>query len=256
MTSPVTEIPDDGEWPRIDHFIAAADFHHTGTPDENRALERLIERARHSGAVLLILGDFFNYWLGRRHYELETYRDTLELLRSATQAGQPIALVPGNRDFLLDAEFQARTGVEVIRDEFQFECGSARVHCSHGDLLASSDLMYQGARKLFHSSFLRELSRRLPRVVIERIARALRQNSSKKLEGLAEDRYPPDLTMVGELVEAGAELVLCGHFHRRIWREVSASPRRGLFVIVEPYEERGYFVEGRSGEWTEHRLRS
>ena len=61
----------------------------------------------------MILGDLFEYWIGTEQARTRGGGEVLETLAERVRAGTAIDVIPGNRDFLLDASFEAASGCRV-----------------------------------------------------------------------------------------------------------------------------------------------
>ena len=63
---------------------------------------------------LVVLGDLFDAWVGPAHARLSGAARIVAALHAAHARGLAIQLVPGNRDFLLDA-MQKTCGRKAVR---------------------------------------------------------------------------------------------------------------------------------------------
>src|SRR5438552_17870097 len=61
---------------------------------------------------LVILGDLFDVWVGPAQERMPGAPRVLGALRALVARGTAVAIVPGNRDFLLDRSFEERTGAQ------------------------------------------------------------------------------------------------------------------------------------------------
>ena len=71
-------------------------------PDVVDAFRSSLEAVRRRGGTLVLLGDVFDRWLGRRQAEEAFERGVLDQLGETAAAGVRLAFVAGNRDFLFD----------------------------------------------------------------------------------------------------------------------------------------------------------
>jgi UDP-2,3-diacylglucosamine hydrolase len=110
-------------------------------------LEFLRTRARGAEA-LYILGDLFEYWIGDDVAEQPEYRPLLDGLRALTQAGVPVYVMHGNRDFLLGAGFEQASGCRLIPDPTVITLYGEPVLLMHGDTLCTDDLPYLKFRQM------------------------------------------------------------------------------------------------------------
>ncbi len=232
----------------------AADFHLVGDGAGCDDFEELLQRAQSAGAHLCLLGDVFHTWYGPQHLKLEMYQRELEVMRQATDAGLVLTLLPGNRDFLLDDGFTRRTGVEVLGDEFRVTLKSTSIHLSHGDLFATADVRYQRMRRVIRSRMIRFLARALPEPVVRRMAFRLRRHSEQVVRQKTLSTLEPDVTEVKKHLDSGCSTVVCGHFHRYRNQVLESRQGPGQFIVLEPFEDRGFYLVHEGERWTEHRL--
>lgn len=237
----------------MDRAWIVADLHLDASEGRRLLFAKLLERASDEEAPLFILGDLFHYWFGRKHFEIAMFEREIELLERAADR-TAIALLPGNRDFLVDSTFAAATGVEVGGDAIFLSVGDRRAHLSHGDLFCTSDLHYQAMRQLIRSWPIRTLAHSLPTSWVNRIASRLRDYSEDVVPTKAFEVLEPDRTEVAALVQAGFDTVVCGHFHRYLHELYDEPWGRGEFYVLEPFEERGFVLEATANGWNEWRI--
>lgn len=189
---------------------------------------------------LVVLGDFFDVWVGPAQARLPGAAAVLDALRARTARGTEIDVVHGNRDFLLDASFEARTGA-VVRprgligriDRSQDGEPDERVVLLHGDELCTRDKAYQRLKKVVRSPPVLALAPRLPLPVATFFARSLRRTSVRALE-----TKPPDTKVLQEAAarwyaqayHAGA--VVCGHAHAYRDTRLAAGPR---WIVLDAF---------------------
>ncbi len=234
--------------------IFAADLHLDGSERARERFRRLLRVALERDAAVFLLGDVFHYWLGPRHLALPMFRRELEILRGAVGLGTPITIVPGNRDFLLDAAFGEETGVHVAPDAIEIQLAGERIHLSHGDLFGSSDVKYLRMRRVLHSKPVRFAARTLPTFLVAAVARRLRRHSEEVVAQKSAETLAPDVDRVKELVAQGYSQVICGHFHHVRDEPLTEGGRSGRFRVLEPFEDHGYFLQGDASGWAEERL--
>lgn len=96
--------------------------------------------------ALYILGDLFEYWIGDDVIAQPEYAPIVSALRTFTQAGVPLYLMHGNRDFLLGEEFCRATGATLLPDPTLIDLYGQETLLMHGDLLCTDDVEYQAVR--------------------------------------------------------------------------------------------------------------
>ncbi len=176
---------------------------------------------------LLILGDLFEYWVGPAQIELPGTKAVLEALARLVGEGTTIDVVPGNRDFLLDARFERASSCRVRFDGLVGRLPHGeRVLFVHGDEFATRDANHQRLRRLFRSRAFRTAVLYLPRFVAFRLARALRKTSKRTKQGKEQYEMALQPDAVRALAKANdAGIVVCGHAHRFVDERVPDGPR-------------------------------
>jgi UDP-2,3-diacylglucosamine hydrolase len=194
--------------------VAIADLHlDAQRADGGAALVRFLAAAPPPGA-LIVLGDLFDVWVGPAQARMEGARVVLAALRALAERGTRIHVVPGNRDFLLDASFEAATGAVLHREGFVGRSGPARVLCVHGDTLCTRDTGYLRLRRVMRSGPVQWLGPRLPLWMGRALARRLRRASVQAIAAKLPDEKSVQPAAADRLARAHrADVVLCGHAH-------------------------------------------
>lgn len=103
-------------------------------------------REQVSGAdALYILGDLFEVWIGD-DMPSEVADMVAAALRTYADAGTPLYFMPGNRDFLVGADYAARAGFRILPDPCVVDLYGEPTLLLHGDLLCTDDIAYQAFR--------------------------------------------------------------------------------------------------------------
>jgi UDP-2,3-diacylglucosamine hydrolase len=249
-------IPVDGlpEFPIVPGTKVIADLHlDLGHPEGAKPfLDWLARNPRLPG--LVVLGDFFDVWVGPAQEETPGAPPLLDALRAVVARGARVDVVHGNRDFLLDASFERRTGAKVHPMGFvgRYDRAAAgdpvgRAVLIHGDELCTRDKAYIRLRKVLRSGPVRGIAPRLPLSVATFVARSLRRTSAR-----AVDRKPPDTKIVQEAAcrwhatAYHADTVVCGHAHRYRDMRLSSGPR---WIVLDAFGgDRDVLEFGADGE--------
>lgn len=169
-----------------------------------------------------ILGDLFNYWYSGLETECASL---LACLRAAR-----VSLLSGNRDFLLTNT----TGLNLIAaEEFPVELDGRRLILAHGHSLTRADYGFKCMHALVWPLF-RWLDRRLPLRIKDGLAR--RMVHASRAGQLAGAEIAP-----AALRRLGADLVICGHLHRKI-----VEP--GL-IVLPAFVDAGEYLVYADGAW-------
>lgn len=205
------------------------------------------ERIR-GAPTLLILGDFYDAWVGRAHAELPGAAATIAALAELVATGTQVALLHGNRDFLLDAHFERLTGATIHPRGLMTQLpGGARCLWIHGDELCTRDHAYQRLRRVIRSGPVRALSRALPLTVGRSLARRLRSASVRAVAAkISEEKSIQADAAQRWAAETGAARLVCGHAHE--FRRVPLDAGAELIVLDAFGGPRDVLVVGASGE--------
>lgn len=227
--------------------LAIADLHLD--PASAAACKRFVEFSeRVRGApALLILGDFYDAWVGRAHAGLPGAALTITALRQLVESGMEVHVLHGNRDFLLDAHFERSTGARVHPRGLSTRLpdGSGCLFI-HGDELCTRDHAYQRLRRVIRSSPVRGLSRALPLTVGRSLARRLRSASVQAVAAKLPEEKSIQLDAARRwAVESGVPRLVCGHAHE--FRRVPLEPSAELIVLDAFGGDRDVLVVEASG---------
>jgi len=171
---------------------------------------------RTSADAVFILGDLFEFWPGSDAVQLSFEQRCVQVLGDAARQRR-VALMVGNRDFLVTPELLQSVGVHALPDPTLLRFGSHLVLLTHGDALCLADTAYQQFRAWTRNPATQEefLARPLP----ERVALGAKVRHAS--EAGRRQAPPPggwaDLdayAAVACLQAAGAVCMVHGHTHR------------------------------------------
>ena len=139
-------------------FISDLHLSHS-EPDTMNAFLRFLEHEAAEHAELLILGDFFDYWIGDdASYTMAAVADALR----AYSASHGLYIMHGNRDFMMGERFAREIGATLLRDPAVGVLRGERILLSHGDLWCTFDADYQKVRRRVRSVWWQWIMLRLP----------------------------------------------------------------------------------------------
>jgi UDP-2,3-diacylglucosamine hydrolase len=193
---------------------------------------------------LVILGDFFDYWIGDDEAFAPGIRPITEALaRFSSQ--RRLFLMQGNRDFIMGSRYARAAGGTLLRDPAVAETDGVRILLSHGDRWCTLDADYQKLRRRVRSVWWQWLAMRLPLAKRRRIAEDARRRSTAK-KTLKDARVTDVVAQdVAEAARAaGCSIVIHGHVH--LPRVTEPAP--GIVCAVLPD---WHFAGGRAerGGW-------
>jgi len=198
-----------------------SDLHLTpGMPRTLAVFQRVLDQAAQHARALFILGDFFEFWVGDEECDTPFAAGVAAALRRLANAGVPVYLMHGNRDFLIGRRFAEAAGATLLPDPSVIVCAGQRVVLSHGDMLCTDDARYMRFRHWTRKGWVQRLFLLLPLATRLGIARRLRADSEA---GRA--RQPADAPPAGYgdatpaavdalMAESAAATLVHGHTHR------------------------------------------
>ena len=101
--------------------------------------------AREAEAVY-VMGDLFDAWLGDDQRREPFARAIVASLRGVRDAGVPLHVARGNRDFLLGADFAHDAGATLLDEQTVVDIAGTPTLLTHGDELCTDDVAYQQFR--------------------------------------------------------------------------------------------------------------
>ena len=183
-------------------------------PDLTRALMGFLDEYRGQCSRLFILGDLFEAWIGDD--DPSALADEVAMaLADFAATGTKIALMHGNRDFLLGEAYAARCGARLMGEVEVITSGSRHILLMHGDSLCTDDIGYQEFR-----SFVRQ-----PAWQAEFLCQPLEARQAFAAQARAQSREATSFkaneimdvnqaTVLKALVQHGVSDLLHGHTHR------------------------------------------
>ncbi|QHE92102.1 UDP-2,3-diacylglucosamine diphosphatase [Pandoraea fibrosis] len=243
-------------------------------PRTVQVFEDFLRGPAREASVLFILGDLFEYWIGDDMLDVDTPASTnvdpdtstpaateplgafacrmTAAMAELSASGVPIAVMRGNRDFLLGERFARAAGAVMLDDPCVFSFLGQALVLSHGDQLCTDDVGYQRFRRIAHSPLGKAFFLALPLRLRMAIANRIRRRSAAK--GAHRLAYADaNANAIAALLDAAGERTLVhGHTHRPARH---ADGRRVRWVLpdwefdVEP--PRGGYLQ-----WDTHGLRA
>ena len=167
-----------------------------------------------SADAVFILGDLFEVWVGDDSRSRPFERRCVEVMAHAATRLQ-LAVMVGNRDFLLGAAMLRDCGAMGLPDPTVLTAWGQRILLSHGDALCTADLPYQAFRREVRSTAWQQAF--LARPLEERVQAAAQMRRASQ----ERQRFDGDLDAdvdAGHAVQwmhaAGTAELVHGHTHR------------------------------------------
>jgi UDP-2,3-diacylglucosamine hydrolase len=164
--------------------------------------------------ALYLLGDLFEVWVGDDDDNAD-YARAAQGLADLTASGVAVYAIHGNRDFLLGAGFERRTGVKLLPDPALVELHGVATLLSHGDVFCTEDTSYQQLRSIVRQPSWQRRFLRLPLDTRRSLASAARAGSKAhtgRTIPTIMDVNPDAVTRAFRAT--GARRLIHGHTHR------------------------------------------
>jgi UDP-2,3-diacylglucosamine hydrolase len=199
--------------------------------------------ARNAEAVY-ILGDLFDSWVGDDELGDRFASRVVAAIRGVTQAGVPVYVAHGNRDFLLGERFAAATGAALLPERQLLDLGGTPTLVSHGDELCTGDVAYQQYRARIRDPASQRRLLRLPLFVRRLIARWLRRKSRDATALKPESIMDVDQDAVtAAFRDYSVTRLIHGHTHRPATHLLEIDGRACERVVLADWHDHGHYVE-------------
>ncbi|HEY9540905.1 MAG TPA: UDP-2,3-diacylglucosamine diphosphatase [Luteimonas sp.] len=212
-------------------------------PEITRLFGDFLDGQARGAEALYILGDLFEAWVGDDDPS-ETGAFVAERLKALSDSGVPVALMHGNRDFLLGEAYAQRAGMRLLEDPTRIELNGKPVLLMHGDTLCTDDVAYQRFRAqtrdpAWQAQFLSQpLAARLAFAQQARAASQARQGELREAGTMEAITDVSPAAVDAAFAEHGVDTIIHGHTHRPAVHqlEIDGRPRRRI-VLGDWYEQ-------------------
>ena len=170
---------------------------------------------------LYILGDLFESWIGDDNVsELSQYISDRLLMLSERDIS--IAIMHGNRDFLIGEDFCKASSIKLINDPRIIEIDTKKVMLTHGDELCTDDKEYQAFRSVVRNPLWQKDFLNFPISKREKIAGEAKDASKDSKESKAMEIMDVNTDAVLKAFnDHDIEIMIHGHTHRPNIHKVS-----------------------------------
>jgi UDP-2,3-diacylglucosamine hydrolase len=218
-----------------------SDLHLTASmPATAAAFERFMRTRAREARTLVILGDFFEYWVGDEELADPFHRHIANLLAEAANAGTRVLFMHGNRDFLLGNRFLTAARATLLKDPSVLEADGLRIVLAHGDALCTRDAAYMRFRHWTRKRWVQQVFLTMPLRWRLKIARKMRADSEAGRAMSANVAGEPRAAaMMGDVApeavdalfrSADAPTLIHGHTHRP---QLHHEPRGERWVLSD-----------------------
>ena len=190
---------------------------------------------------LYILGDLFESWIGDDNVsELSQYISDRLLMLSERDIS--VAIMHGNRDFLIGEDFCKASSIKLINDPRIIEIDTKKVMLTHGDELCTDDNEYQAFRSVVRNPLWQKDFLNFPISKREKIAGEAKDASKDSKENKAMEIMDVNTDAVLKAFnDHDIEIMIHGHTHRPNIHKVSNEGvwLRNLISAADPCVQKG-----------------
>ena len=170
---------------------------------------------------LYILGDLFESWIGDDNVsELSQYISDRLLMLSERDIS--VAIMHGNRDFLIGEDFCKASSIKLINDPRIIEIDTKKIMLTHGDELCTDDKEYQAFRSVVRNPLWQKDFLNFPISKREKIAGEAKDASKDSKDNKAMEIMDVNTDAVLKAFnDHDIEIMIHGHTHRPNIHKVS-----------------------------------
>ncbi|MCC7040489.1 MAG: UDP-2,3-diacylglucosamine diphosphatase [Burkholderiales bacterium] len=199
--------------------------------------------ARHAAAVYM-LGDLFDFWVGDDQMREPFVADVIDALRGLADAGVPLFIAHGNRDFLLGDRFARATGARLLAEFTVLDLHGVATLVCHGDALCTDDVEYQAYRARVRNPVMQRRMLRLPYFLRRRIARWLQgKSAAHKANVSAQIMDVTPAAVAAAFRTHGVRRLIHGHTHRPARHTHAIDGRDCERIVLADWYDRGSYLE-------------
>ncbi len=221
-----------------------SDLHLTRTrPGINRVFFEFLQGPARVAEALYILGDLFEYWAGDDDLHDPLNARVASALKGLVEAGVPVCLMHGNRDFLMLEGFALASGVRLLEDPTILDLYGTRTVLLHGDTLCTDDKRYQAFRRHARNRWWQRLFLLQPLWLRHfRIERARARSERRKQTMGAEIMDVTPSAVEQSFRDSGCTRMIHGHTHRPARHVHVVDGRRCERWVLADWYRRGQYL--------------
>ena len=191
-------------------ILVIADIHLDFSDSREKFIIEFFRKIACKYNKIIILGDFFEFWVGLKNVLFFEYFNVLAELKKLRDKGIEIIFIEGNHDFNMGDFFAETLKIQVCEEYYSMNVNSKKFLFLHGDTInLKEDRFYSFLRLFLRSKFVKFLINNIPAYMILKIAKKFSSTSRKYL-------YKDfDLKRVIDNYEkcADFDFIISGHYH-------------------------------------------
>ncbi|MCZ6635791.1 MAG: UDP-2,3-diacylglucosamine diphosphatase [bacterium] len=225
------------------YFISDA---HLGAPrlkrnrrEQEDSLIGFLRSIRDTAEVLYIVGDLFDFWFEYGSVVPKHGARVLFELYFLVQSGMRVVYLPGNHDVWPGPYMAEEVGLELTGGPVEVEHQGKRLYLAHGDEFRR-DWKYRMSRAVIKNRFCIWLFRWLHPEVGVFFAQSTSHYSEERSKKNWNKKTNKQIYIQGarKKIEAGVDIVICGHYHRALVEQVGD----GILVVLGDWIRRDTYA--------------
>jgi len=208
------------------------------------AFERFCAGPARGASALYVLGDLFDAWIGDDQVADPVTARIVAGLRGVADAGIPVSVARGNRDFLLGERFARAAGATLLPEQVVVDLHGTPTLLSHGDELCTDDLAYLKVRVWRSDPARQRRFLALPYFVRRAIAAWFRLRSRGATMVKSDAIMDVNAGAVAAALRAhGVRRMIHGHTHRPAHHRLDVDGAACERIVLADWYDRGSYLE-------------
>ncbi len=202
-----------------------------------------LEQRASTADALYILGDLFEVWPGDDMIQPD-YEQSISKMKQLADAGLPLYIMPGNRDFLMSEQFANLSGATMLEDPTRIDLYGTPTLLMHGDTLCTDDVDYQKFRAMVRDS--RWKAEFFAKPNEERLAMTSKYRKISKEETAKKAMTIMDVsqqTVDNIMLKENIQQLIHGHTHRPAIHNFTANEINMKRIVLGDWFEQGSVLE-------------
>ena len=166
--------------------------------------------------------------------------DDVVALKALSEAGVPVYLMRGNRDFLYGPRMAERCGATLLPDPCVVDLHGTPTLLMHGDLLCTDDTAYQAFRRQVRDPAWQQNFLAQPLAARQAFAAQARAASREHQQGASESIMDVTPAAVAEtMARFGVSRLIHGHTHRPAMHALLVDERPAQRIVLGDWYDQG-----------------
>lgn len=216
-------------------LVFIGDVHLGAAGAHLEAFLALLDALSRTAGRVVLAGDLFDLWIGRRDMEMPHQHAVLERLAALRREGVVVRYLEGNRDYRLGPAYAGWALDDATDSGLVERFGGHSVFAIHGDLANAEDRRYRLWRRASRSPLAWAGFHALPLRTRTRLAASI-EGRLRRSNAVFKAAFPEAIVRgyAAPFLGAGHDIVVLGHFHvEKDLQAVPPSPPGRIFVLPE-----------------------